>query len=441
MNKVIKRNGQEVDFSSEKIRKAIEGANKEVDEKDRISQPSLDEIVREIVDKCAQFPHALSVEDIQNLVEEEIMDGGYFDVARHYIKYRYNRELARKSNSTDETILSLINSTNEEIKQENSNKNPVINSTQRDYTAGEVSKDISRRILLPKDVIDAHDTGIIHFHDMDYFMTREYNCCLINLEDMLQNGTVISGTGIDKPHSFRTACNVATQIVAQVASNQYGGQTFTLTHLAPFVRISEDKIRNQILSECEETKVSLTQEQIDELVKIRLKREIAEGVQTIQYQVNTLMTTNGQAPFVSVMMYLNEDPEYKKEVAMIIEEVLKQRIIGTKNEKGVYITPTFPKLLYVLEEDNIHEDDPYFYLTKLAAKCTAKRMVPDYISEKKMKEYKLSKGETEGNGDVYPCMGCRSFLTPDRSGNGFNNVSRAKNYDGKPKYYGRLTAC
>lgn len=293
MNKVIKRNGQEVNFSPGKIKKAIEGANKEVDETDRISQASLNEIVNEVVLKCDKFPHALSVEDIQNLVEEEIMDGGYFDVARRYIKYRYNRELARKSNSTDETILSLINSTNEEIKQENSNKNPVINSTQRDYTSGEVSKDISRRILLPKDVIDAHDAGIIHFHDMDYFMTREYNCCLINLEDMLQNGTVISGTGIDKPHSFRTACNVATQIVAQVASNQYGGQTFTLTHLAPFVRISEDKIRNQILSECEETKVSLTQEQIDELVKIRLKREIAEGVQTIQYQVNTLMTTNG----------------------------------------------------------------------------------------------------------------------------------------------------
>lgn len=438
MNKVIKRNGQEVDFSEDKIRKAIQGANSEVDEKDKISKLSLEEIVEEVVNECEKFPHALSVEDIQNLVEEAIMDEGYFEVARHYIKYRYNRELARKRNSTDETILSLIDSTNEEIKQENSNKNPVINSTQRDYTAGEVSKDISRRILLPKDVIDAHDAGIIHFHDMDYFMTREYNCCLINLEDMLQNGTVISGTGIDKPHSFRTACNVATQIVAQVASNQYGGQTFTLSHLAPFVRISKEKIYNQIIAECEETDVLLTQGQIDDLVKIRLEREIAEGVQTIQYQVNTLMTTNGQAPFVSVMMYLNEDPEYKKEVAMIIEEILKQRILGTKNEKGVYITPTFPKLLYVLEEDNIHEGDPYFYLTKLAAKCTAKRMVPDYISEKKMKEYKLSKGETEGNGDVYPCMGCRSFLTPDRSGNGFDNVSRAKNYNGKPKYYGRF---
>lgn len=405
MNKVIKRNGQEVDFSEDKIRKAIQGANSEVDEKDKISKLSLEKIVEEVVNECEKFPHALSVEDIQNLVEEAVMDEGYFEVARHYIKYRYNRELARKRNSTDETILSLIDSTNEEIKQENSNKNPIINSTQRDYTAGEVSKDISRRILLPKDVIDAHDAGIIHFHDMDYFMTREYNCCLINLDDMLQNGTVISGTGIDKPHSFRTACNVATQIVAQVASNQYGGQTFTLTHLAPFVRISKEKIRNQIIAECEETDILLTQEQIDDLVKIRLKREIAEGVQTIQYQVNTLMTTNGQAPFVSVMMYLNENPEYKKEVAMIIEEILKQRILGTKNEKGVYITPTFPKLLYVLEEDNIHEGDPYFYLTKLAAKCTAKRMVPDYISEKKMKEYKLSKGETEGNGDVYPCMG------------------------------------
>ena len=438
MNKVIKRNGQEVDFSEDKIRKAIQGANSEVDEKDKISKLSLEEIVEEVVNECEKFPHALSVEDIQNLVEEAIMDEGYFEVARHYIKYRYNRELARKRNSTDETILSLIDSTNEEIKQENSNKNPVINSTQRDYTAGEVSKDISRRILLPKDVIDAHDAGIIHFHDMDYFMTREYNCCLINLEDMLQNGTVISGTGIDKPHSFRTACNVATQIVAQVASNQYGGQTFTLSHLAPFVRISKEKIYNQIIAECEETDVLLTQGQIDDLVKIRLEREIAEGVQTIQYQVNTLMTTNGQAPFVSVMMYLNEDPEYKEEVAMIIEEILKQRILGTKNEKGVYITPTFPKLLYVLEEDNIHEGDPYFYLTKLAAKCTAKRMVPDYISEKKMKEYKLSKGETEGNGDVYPCMGCRSFLTPDRSGNGFNNISRARNFDGKPKYYGRF---
>lgn len=293
MNKVIKRNGQEVDFSEDKIRKAIQGANSEVDEKDKISKLSLEKIVEEVVNECEKFPHALSVEDIQNLVEEAVMDEGYFEVARHYIKYRYNRELARKRNSTDETILSLIDSTNEEIKQENSNKNPIINSTQRDYTAGEVSKDISRRILLPKDVIDAHDAGIIHFHDMDYFMTREYNCCLINLDDMLQNGTVISGTGIDKPHSFRTACNVATQIVAQVASNQYGGQTFTLTHLAPFVRISKEKIRNQIIAECEETDILLTQEQIDDLVKIRLKREIAEGVQTIQYQVNTLMTTNG----------------------------------------------------------------------------------------------------------------------------------------------------
>lgn len=405
MNRVIKRNGQEVEFEAAKIRKAIEGANKDVTEEDKISKASLDEIVGEIVARCANSTHALHVEDIQDIVEEELMDGGYFNLAREYIKYRYNRELVRKSNTTDDTILSLINSTNEEIKQENSNKNPVINSTQRDYTAGEVSKDISRRILLPKDVIEAHDEGIIHFHDMDYFMTREFNCSLINLEDMLQNGTVISGTGIDKPHSFRTACNVATQIVAQVASNQYGGQTFTLTHLAPFVRISKEKIYNQIIAECEETDALLTQGQIDDLVKIRLEREIAEGVQTIQYQVNTLMTTNGQAPFVSVMMYLNEDPEYKKEVAMIIEEVLNQRILGTKNEKGVYITPTFPKLLYVLEDDNIHEGDEYFYLTKLAAKCTAKRMVPDYISEKIMKKYKLSKGETAGNGDVYPCMG------------------------------------
>ena len=406
MNKVIKRNGQEVDFQIEKIEKAISAANNEVEGVDKISVVGLRSIVDEVERQCERATHALNVEDIQNIVEETIMEEGYFEVARRYVRYRYQRELARKANSTDATILSLIDSTNEEIKQENSNKNPVINSTQRDYIAGEVSKDLTRRLLLPQDIMEAHDAGIIHFHDSDYFATREYNCCLVNLKDMLQNGTVISGTKIDKPHSFRTACNVATQIVAQIASNQYGGQTISLTHLAPFVRISKEKIATQLDEECAISKIDLSSEARKEIIDLRLRREIAEGVQTIQYQVNTLMTTNGQAPFVSVMMYLNEEPEYKEEVAMISEEVFKQRIKGTKNEVGVYVTPTFPKLLYVLEEDNTYEGTPYFYLTKLAAKCIAKRFMPDCISEKVMLQTKIDKN---GDGHCYPCMGERKL--------------------------------
>ena len=406
MNRVIKRNGQEVPFEIEKIKKAISSANGEVDGSDKISEISLNEIVDEIERECEKIPHALNVESIQDIVEEAIMNEGYFEVARKYVRYRYRRELVRKNNSTDDTILSLIDSTNEEIKQENSNKNPVINSTQRDYVAGEVSKDISRRLLLPQDVIDADDAGIIHFHDKDYFMTREYNCSLINLKDMLQNGTVISGTKIDKPHSFRTACNVATQIVAQVASNQYGGQSISLAHLAPFVRISKEKITKQLEEENAISGISLGEKEKEKIIDLRLRREIAEGVQTIQYQVNTLMTTNGQAPFVSVMMYLNEEPEYKKEIAMITEEFFRQRIQGTKNEVGVYVTPTFPKLLYVLESDNTYEGTPYFYLTKLAAKCISKRFMPDCISEKIMLQTKIDKN---GDGHCYPCMGKRKL--------------------------------
>ena len=358
-----------------------------------------------------------------------------------YISYRYTRFLVRQSNTTDDKILSLIECNNEEAKQENSNKNPVINSTQRDYMAGEVSRDLTKRILLPEEITAAHEAGIIHFHDSDYYAQKEHNCDLINLEDMLQNGTVISETMIEKPHSFSTACNIATQIIAQVASSQYGGQSISLTHLAPFVEVSRQKIRGEVARELEELGVSASPEKVREVVEDRLRDEIRRGVQTIQYQVVTLMTTNGQAPFVTVFMYLNEarTPQEKHDLAMIVEETLRQRYEGVKNEAGVWITPAFPKLIYVLEDDNVHENSPYFYLTQLAAKCTAKRMVPDYISEKKMRELKLSKGETAGNGDCYTCMGCRSFLTPDRSGNGFNNVANALNYDpNKPKYYGRF---
>ena len=369
------------------------------------------------------------------------MAHGAFEVAKEYITYRYTRSLLRQSNTTDDRILSLIECNNEEVKQENANKNPTINAVQRDYMAGEVSKDITSRILLPKEVVDAHEAGIIHFHDADYYAQHMHNCDLVNLEDMLQNGTVISGTLIEKPHSFSTACNIATQIIAQVASNQYGGQSISLTHLAPFVQVSREKIRKTVEREMAAFGVAPAEETISKVVEDRLREEVRRGVQTIQYQVVTLMTTNGQAPFITVFMYLNEakSEQEKKDLAMIIEETLRQRYEGVKNEKGVWITPAFPKLIYVLEEDNVREGTPYWYLTRLAAQCTAKRMVPDYISEKKMREYKLSKGETPGHGDVYTCMGCRSFLTPDRSGNGWDNVARAGNYEpGKPKYYGRF---
>ena len=390
---------------------------------------------------CEEMGRSPSVEEIQDLVEKAIMAHGAFEVAKEYITYRYTRSLLRQSNTTDDRILSLIECNNEEVKQENANKNPTINAVQRDYMAGEVSKDITSRILLPKEVVDAHEAGIIHFHDADYYAQHMHNCDLVNLEDMLQNGTVISGTLIEKPHSFSTACNIATQIIAQVASNQYGGQSISLTHLAPFVQVSREKIRKTVEREMAVFGVSPAEETISKVVEDRLREEVRRGVQTIQYQVVTLMTTNGQAPFITVFMYLNEakNEQEKKDLAMIIEETLRQRYEGVKNEKGVWITPAFPKLIYVLEEDNVREGTPYWYLTRLAAQCTAKRMVPDYISEKKMREYKLSKGETPGHGDVYTCMGCRSFLTPDRSGNGWDNVARAGNYEpGKPKYYGRF---
>ena len=396
---------------------------------------------RNVADACAAAGHTVSVEEIQDMVEDEIMALDRYEVARRYIIYRYVQGLKRTKNTTDDKILSLIECNNEEVKQENSNKNPTVNSVQRDYMAGEVSKDLTQRILLPADVVEAHNQGLIHFHDSDYFAQHMHNCDLVNLEDMLQNGTVISGTLIERPHSFSTACNIATQIIAQVASCQYGGQSISLTHLAPFVEVSRQKIRRQVEAELRELGFEAPQDKVAEVVETRLRDEIRRGVQTIQYQVVTLMTTNGQAPFVTVFMYLNEarSESEKRDLAMIIEETLRQRYEGVKNEAGVWITPAFPKLIYVLEEDNVREGSEYFYLTELAAKCTAKRMVPDYISEKKMREFKLSKGETEGNGDCYTCMGCRSFLTPDRSGNGYDNVARAKNYEpGKPKYYGRF---
>ncbi|HJG30944.1 MAG TPA: anaerobic ribonucleoside-triphosphate reductase [Collinsella ihuae] len=439
--KIIKRNGTEVAFDIEKISNAIRGANREVKERERMTEREIVFASQNVAEACENAGHTVSVEEIQDLVEDEIMALDHYEVARHYIIYRYVQSLKRQKNTTDDKILSLIECNNEEVKQENSNKNPTVNSVQRDYMAGEVSKDLTQRVLLPSDVVDAHNEGLIHFHDSDYFAQHMHNCDLVNLDDMLQNGTVISGTLIERPHSFSTACNIATQIIAQVASCQYGGQSISLTHLAPFVDVSRQKIRGQVLRELEELGVDASEDKIASVVEDRLRDEIRRGVQTIQYQVVTLMTTNGQAPFVTVFMYLNEarTPAEKHDLAMIIEETLRQRYEGVKNEAGVWITPAFPKLIYVLEEDNIHEDSPYFYLTQLAAKCTAKRMVPDYISEKMMRKYKLSKGETEGNGDCYTCMGCRSFLTPDRSGNGFDNVARAKNYEpDKPKYYGRF---
>ena len=439
--KIIKRNGAEVVFDIDKIRMAVTKANNAVEEGVRMTPLQISRIAESVKISCEEMGRSPAVEEIQDLVEKAIMAHGAFEVAKEYITYRYTRSLLRQSNTTDGRILSLIECNNEEVKQENANKNPTINAVQRDYMAGEVSKDITKRILLPQEIVAAHEAGIIHFHDSDYYAQHMHNCDLINLEDMLQNGTVISGTLIEKPHSFSTACNIATQIIAQVASNQYGGQSISLTHLAPFVQVSREKIRRAVDQEMKVFGVTPSEEQISRVVEERLRDEVRRGVQTIQYQVVTLMTTNGQAPFITVFMYLNEarNDREKKDLALIIEEMLRQRYQGVKNESGVWITPAFPKLIYVLEEDNVTEGTPYWYLTRLAAQCTAKRMVPDYISEKKMREYKLSKGETAGHGDVYTCMGCRSFLTPDRSGNGWDNIANAKNYEpGKPKYYGRF---
>ena len=439
--KILKRNGSEETFDVTKIVNAIAKANAVVDEDHRLPAFMVRRIADKVEDACATCGHTVSVEEVQDMVEDQIMAAEAFEVARHYITYRYVQNIKRTRNTTDDKILSLIECNNEEVMQENSNKNPTVNSVQRDYMAGEVSKDLTRRILLPEDVVKAHEEGIIHFHDSDYFAQHIHNCDLVNLEDMLQNGTVISGTLIERPHSFSTACNIATQIIAQVASSQYGGQSISLTHLAPFVDVSRQKIARDAKAEMEELGVEVSAEKLQEVVEKRLREEVKRGVQTIQNQVVTLMTTNGQAPFITVFMYLNEarNEREKLDLAMIVEEMLRQRYEGVKNEAGVWITPAFPKLIYVLEDDNIEEGQPFFYLTQMAAKCTAKRMVPDYISEKKMKELKLSKGEKPGEGDCYTCMGCRSFLTPDRSGNGFNNVANAGNYDPtKPKYYGRF---
>ena len=431
--KIMKRNGSEAAFDREKIAAAVTKANLATDQPPELSGGQVAQLALSVEQAAARMGRTLSVEEIQELVETEIMRLGAFETAKRYIRYRYVRSLARAANTTDSQILTLIECNNEEAKQENANKNPVVNSVQRDYMAGEVSKDITQRLLLPPDIVEAHKAGIIHFHDMDYYAQHMHNCDLVNLEDMLQNGTVISGTLIEKPHSFSTACNIATQIIAQVASNQYGGQSISLAHLAPFVDVSRKKIRRLVEQEMEALGIRPTREKIEELVETRLRDEVRRGVQTIQYQVLTLLTTNGQAPFVTVFMYLGEakNEQEKKDLALIIEETLEQRYQGVKNEKGVWITPAFPKLIYVLEEDNVHEDSPYYYLTKLAAKCTARRMVPDYISAKKMLELK---------GDVYTCMGCRSFLTPDRfTDAGIGNIANAGNYEpGKHKYYGRF---
>lgn len=439
--KIIKRNGSEVEFNLHKIINAISAANKEVPEDERLTEREITFASLNVEDLCKNAGHTVTVEEIQDMVEDQIMGLNHFSVARKYIIYRYLQAQKRHRNTTDDTILSLIESNNEEVKQENSNKNPSVVSVQRDYMAGEVSKDLAMRELLPQDVVQAHKDGLIHFHDADYYAQHMHNCDLVNLDDMLQNGTVISGTMIEKPHSFSTACNIATQIIAQVASSQYGGQSISLAHLAPFIEVSRKKIRGQVLAELELIGAQPNEDKVNDLVEKRLREEVSRGVQTIQYQVVTLMTTNGQAPFITVFMYLNEarNEQEKKDLALCIEEMLKQRYQGVKNEAGVWITPAFPKLIYVLEDDNIHEDDPYFYLTKLAAKCSARRLVPDYISEKKMREYKLSTGEKVGHGDVFTCMGCRSFLTPDRSKGGYNNIANAQNYvEGKPKYYGRF---
>ena len=438
---IIKRSGEEKPFVATKILKAIKSANETEEEQNQLSDEQINLIVEAVTAICEARDRASTVEEIQDLVETKIMEQGAYNVAKKYITYRYKRSLVRQANTTDGQILSLIECNNEDAKQENANKNPTINSVQRDYMAGEVSKDVTRRLLLPQDIVEAHEQGIIHFHDMDYYAQHMHNCDLVNLEDMLQNGTVITGTMIERPHSFSTACNIATQIIAQVASNQYGGQSISLTHLAPFVQVSREKFRRDVEAEFALAGAPADPEKMAAVVEKRVREEVIRGVQTIQYQVVTLMTTNGQAPFITVYMYIGEarGEQEKKDLALIIEETLKQRITGVKNEVGVFITPAFPKLIYVLDEDNIAPGTPYWYLTELAAKCTAKRMVPDYISAKKMRELKLSKGETAGNGDIYTCMGCRSFLTPDRSGNGFGNVANAGNYEpGKPKYYGRF---
>ena len=424
--KIIKRSGVEVFFDSNKIVAAVQKANASVIDYEKLSDEQIQEIADNVEVACENMKRSASVEEIQDMVENQLMNQHAFTVARNYITYRYKRALVRKSNSTDEQILSLLECNNEEVKQENSNKNPTVNSVQRDYMAGEVSKDITKRFLLPEDIVEAHEKGLIHFHDADYFAQHMHNCCLVNLEDMLQNGTVISETGIDRPRSFSTACNIATQAIAQIASSQYGGQSISLSHLAPFVQVSREKFWIQVRTEFEKIGLDLDEEKINKVAEMRVREEINRGVQMIQYQVITLMTTNGQAPFITVFMYLDEVPEgqTRDDLAAIIEEMLHQRIKGVKNEKGVFITPAFPKLIYVLEEDNIHEDSKYFYLTRLAAQCTAKRMVPDYISEKKMKELKVDKN---GEGHCYPCMGCRSFLTP-----------YIDPETGKPKYYGRF---
>ena len=424
--KIIKRSGVEVFFDSNKIVAAVQKANASVIDYEKLSDEQIQEIADNVEVACENMKRSASVEEIQDMVENQLMNQHAFTVARNYITYRYKRALVRKSNSTDEQILSLLECNNEEVKQENSNKNPTVNSVQRDYMAGEVSKDITKRFLLPEDIVEAHEKGLIHFHDADYFAQHMHNCCLVNLEDMLQNGTVISETGIDRPRSFSTACNIATQAIAQIASSQYGGQSISLSHLAPFVQVSREKFRIQVRTEFEKIGLDLDEEKINKVAEMRVREEINRGVQMIQYQVITLMTTNGQAPFITVFMYLDEVPEgqTRDDLAAIIEEMLHQRIKGVKNEKGVFITPAFPKLIYVLEEDNIHEDSKYFYLTRLAAQCTAKRMVPDYISEKKMKELKV---DENGEGHCYPCMGCRSFLTP-----------YIDPETGKPKYYGRF---
>ena len=431
--KIIKRNGSEAAFDISKIIVAIGKANATVDESIRMTPVQIQRIAESVVLSCERLGRSPSVEEVQDMVEKQIMAHGAFEVAKNYITYRYTRTLVRQSNTTDDKILSLIECNNEEAKQENSNKNPVVNSTQRDYMAGEVSRDITNRILLPKEIVEAHNEGVIHFHDTDYFAQHMHNCDLVNLEDMLQNGTVITGTLIERPHSFSTACNIATQIIAQVASNQYGGQSISLAHLAPFVDVSRKKIRTQVEAEMDDLGVEHDEAKLSAIVEKRLREEIRRGVQTIQYQVVTLLTTNGQAPFVTVSMYLGEakNEQEKKDLAMVIEETLLQRYQGVKNEKGVWVTPAFPKLIYTLDEDNIYPDSPYYYLTELAAKCTARRMVPDYISAKKMRELK---------GDVYTCMGCRSFLTPDRfTDAGVGNIANALNYEpGKHKYYGRF---
>lgn len=439
--RIIKRSGEEQEFNPQKISVAIGKANDSVPKAKQFPKNYIPAYTAQTVAACENLGHTPTVQEVQDIVEDVLMDSGHHEVARSYIKYRYTHDAMRQHNTTDDKILALIEYRNEEVKQENSNKNPQVVSVQRDYMAGEVSKDLTMRMLLPKDIVEAHNAGIIHFHDADYYAQHMHNCDLLNLDDMLQNGTVISGTLIERPHRFSTACNIATQIIAQVASCQYGGQSISLTHLAKFVDVSRKAICKEVDKENAELHLNLTEYQRNQIVDGRLRKEVRAGIQTIQYQVITLMTTNGQAPFITVFMYLNEagkDEVLKHDLAMCIEEMLRQRYEGVKNEVGVYITPAFPKLIYVLEDDNIQEGQPFFYLTKMAAKCTARRMVPDYISEKKMREYKLSKGETEGNGDVYTCMGCRSFLTPDRSGNGWDNIANAKNYDGKPKYYGRF---